>query len=1030
MLVLIKKQLLVIVFLSFAVNVVAEDIDLFTGVAPPVAGDEPNVLIVLDNTANWNTAFVNEIAALIAVFNGLETDKFRVGLMMFSETGAGNGNPAGGYVRSAVRLMDTTNKTLYQDLFNSLDKNADKSNNGKLGITMAEAYYYFSGENAYAGHNKEKRDYTGNSSGTAADNAVYALAGNAFDSASEDEYESPVNSGCQKNFIIYISNGAVQDNSSDTFTANSLLTDAGGDATQISLSPSGSQSGAGDEWARFMATDSSTKINTYTIDVDPVLTGQGPGFSELLKSMATQGKGKYFAVDSSVNNGEEISIALNKIFSEIQAVDSVFASVSLPVSINAQGTFLNQIYVGMFRPDAAAAPRWNGNLKQYQFKASLSGDKLVLKLADADSVEAINKNTGFITQCARSFWTPDTANLDTYWSFNPQGSCTTIVDSKNSNTPDGDIVEKGGGGYRLRAITPSSRYVKTCDPSGCANLLSFDTANASITQALLNVSNSTERTDLINWIRGMDVQDENGNSDTSEMRPSAHGDVIHSRPVTIDYGGSTGVVVFYGSGDGMLHAINGNQSSSIGTHPAGDELWSFVAPEHYGKFKRIYDNSPAITLPSQNDSTVKPYFFDGGVTTYTDNGTVWIYASQRRGGRMLYAFDVTTPTNPSFKWRQGCPNLVDDAGCTAGFSSIGQTWSAAKSLKSSGYSLGTQPMLIMGGGYDTCEDGVGADDQHTCGATPKGNGVFVLDADSGALLNTFTTERSVIADVTVVPNQQTGLAEYAYAVDTGGNIYRIAIGSNAPASWSMTKIASLGCDTAICPAGTIVNRKFMFAPEVVITPDYNIILVGSGDREHPLLSNTLTTSVNNAFFMIKDNPADTGWWTSEAANCEALPLACKASLLEVDPASTAIPTEAELAAKKGWYLQFGSGNHDKEQVVTSAIAVLGVVTFSTHRPTAPDVSSCGSNLGEARVYNIGFVDSRPAKTERFSIVTGGGLPPSPVSGMVTVNVPSKGQVTLPFVIGMSSDSSLEAESPIPIVTPASYKTRAYWYLQQ
>ena len=40
----------------------AEDIDLFAGA--PVAADVPNVLIVIDNTANWSSAFAAEMAAL------------------------------------------------------------------------------------------------------------------------------------------------------------------------------------------------------------------------------------------------------------------------------------------------------------------------------------------------------------------------------------------------------------------------------------------------------------------------------------------------------------------------------------------------------------------------------------------------------------------------------------------------------------------------------------------------------------------------------------------------------------------------------------------------------------------------------------------------------------------------------------------------------------------------------------------------------------------------------------------------------
>ncbi len=49
--------------------------------------------------------------------------------------------------------------------------------------------------------------------------------------------------------------------------------------------------------------------------------------------------------------------ALREIFNEIQAVNSVFASASLPVSVNARGTYLNQVYMGMFRPDGERASR-------------------------------------------------------------------------------------------------------------------------------------------------------------------------------------------------------------------------------------------------------------------------------------------------------------------------------------------------------------------------------------------------------------------------------------------------------------------------------------------------------------------------------------------------------------------------------------------------------------------------------------------------------------------------------------------------
>ena len=127
-----------------------------------------------------------------------------------------------------------------------------------------------------------------------------------------------------------------------------------------------------DEWAYFMA---NTDINgaasgtphvyTYVVEVDPQTTGQNDDMTALLQSVAQKGKGSYFAV-SSTNAGAGITNSLNSIFNEIQAVNSVFAATTLPVSVNVRGTNLNQVYIGVFRPDSTKAPRWFGNLKMYE----------------------------------------------------------------------------------------------------------------------------------------------------------------------------------------------------------------------------------------------------------------------------------------------------------------------------------------------------------------------------------------------------------------------------------------------------------------------------------------------------------------------------------------------------------------------------------------------------------------------------------------------------------------------------------------
>lgn len=1010
---MMKNQLyrcfLIAMLMAFQVTAAkAEDVDLFVG-APPSAAEAPNVLIVLDNTANWNTAFTNEMAALVSVVNALPADKFRLGLMLFTETGGGNSGNDGAYVRAAIRPLTSANKIKYQNLVSGLDQTADKSNGGKIGKSMEEAYLYFSAGTPHAGNNKNKTDYTGNATGTAASNAIYALAGNALSSKTSTTYINPVVAGCAKNFIIYISNGAAQDNSSDTTQASNALAALGGSTTTIPISPSGSQSNVADEWARFMK-KSSLNITTYTVDINKVTTGQGPGFTALLKSISGVSSGKYFDVTSS---GSQIADALTSIFSEIQSVNSVFSSVSLPVSVNTQGTYLNQVYIGMFRPDQDSYPRWNGNLKQY--KLGYSGG--VLKLLDADDIGAISSGaSGFIAECARSYWTPST--LDSYWAFRPLGNCLTL-NSDVSNYPDGNIVEKGGQAYRLRSTT--TRNVKTCSPTACTALTNFN--NTNVTQAMLGAASTTERDALINWQLGLDVDNEDIDAvTTAEMRPSVHGDVVHSRPVAINYGtdAAPSVVVFYGANDGILRAVNGNRTASIGTTPAGNELWAFVAPEFYSKIKRIRDNTTTISFPGHTTGTPTPspkdYGVDGPVVAYQDTSaaSATIFASMRRGGRVLYAFDVTTPASPTIKWKIGCPNASNDTGCTSGFNDIGQTWSSPRVVKAAGYGSGNTPLLIMGGGYDTCQD---ADPNASCTSASKGTKIYVMNANTGVLLKTFNTDSSVIADISIVPDSS-GLIKYAYTADLGGNIYRISgsdantpIANTAPGSWTITKIATLGGSGAN-------NRKFMFKPDVLDDNGTYKLLIGSGDREKPLSSYTSAAAVENRFFMIQDKPTDTAWLTSQNTTCGAN-IICTGSLVAITGSTS--PSQADLDAKKGWYLALTSS----EQVVTSAITVFGTVTFSTHRPTPPASGQC-TTLGTATVYNLDYANAATkVGTVRGQVVTGGGLPPSPVAGMVTLD----NGTTVPFIIG-SKQQSLEGAPPLSPSSVVRPKSRVYWNIKK
>jgi type IV pilus assembly protein PilY1 len=366
---------------------------------------------------------------------------------------------------------------------------------------------------------------------------------------------------------------------------------------------------------------------------------------------------------------------------------------------------------------------------------------------------------------------------------------------------------------------------------------------------------------------------------------------------------------------------------------------------------------------------------------------------------------------------------------------IGQTWSAARVAKIPGYTdtatptPNALPVLVMGGGYDPCEDA----DPDTCGTT-KGNRIFVLDADTGDKLAELNTDRGVVGDVFVITDETTGLAKWAYAADLGGNIYRISSGTGANTefqasdwdgtnlNWTITKIAALGCATA---AACTPNRKFMMSLDIVEDLDGSyVILAGTGDREKPLEGFTSAYGVNNYFFKVVDRPTVATWLSDETSNCTGQSVICFHSLFEIafddgDPSASDM-----LAHPKGLAL----GLRDHEQVVTSAITVFGTTTFSTHVPHVPAEGSCVSTLGTARVYNIDFSNAAAANgtLSRSEVIVGGGLPPSPVAGMVTLD----DGTTMPFLIGGDPNSPLEGMEPIPSGLAAQPKTQTYWYIHK
>lgn len=988
----------------------AEDIDIYSSFSPN--NDLPNILFIWDTSANWSstvsgapscyykdggvttadgpanqgTKFAIEKCALYNFIDALATNTggtalFNVGILLMNET-----PDNGAYPRVAFTPMTAANKSVFKTFIKNLGITSDKGSNADFGQSMYEAYLYYKGMTPLNGALAAKKDT------------------NAF--LGSGDYNSPTAASCSRNYIVVIGNGSPQLSNPEKNVKNLLAARVDADfptmstadrnalkAEIVNAALGNDQGDWVDEMARFLTrtdvsgNDGAQGITTHAIAVLKGNSSDG-NFPALMRSTATYGGGGYYegsSVDAIVN-------ALLDIFNQLQAVNSVFASASLPVSVNARGTYLNQVYMGMFRPDEQSRPRWRGNVKQYKFTYDPTTDSI--SLSDANGNPAVSSATGFISPTAVSFWT----SASSFWINQAMGT-----PPSSSDSPDGEVVEKGGAAQRIResyATSQASRNVYTCLASSCVagtdlaagTATQFTDANTGITQAALGAGSTSERTSIINWVRGTDnASDETGPGGTTTIRPSVHGDVLHSRPAVVNYGGSTGVIVFYGANDGLLHAINGNQTGA----DAGHELWAFTPPEHFGKYKRLRDNSPDIRLSITPAALTSPqprdYLMDGPIGIYQKvdingaNVTVNLYAGMRRGGRFLYALDVTSPTAPKFLWMRSSSD--------AGFSVLGQTWSEPKVARLKGWA---NPVIVMGAGYDAT-----AEDATPPGTTTTmGNAVLVLDALDGTLLKVLATDRSVPADVTLMDVNVDGYIDRAYAVDVGGNVYRVDFETDASVdrlNWGIYKLAAL-------QGGASYPRKFFFGPDVVQAPSFVAVMIGSGDREKPL-----SQSSSDAFFTIYDKTTGTRPATPPAT---------------ITPDTLVVVGSTPVGAIDGCYLALSSG----EKVVNAPVTSLGVTYFSTNQPVAPSATSCLSNLGRAKIYSAPLF-CKPVSSQTLA---GGGLPPSPVTGFVRVEYTVGGQTqtkNVAFIIGApnAKQSGIEGSKIQPSTQPVRRKT--YWFIE-
>jgi len=731
----------------------------------------------------------------------------------------------------------------------------------------------------------------------------------------------------------------------------------------------------------------STKVNTTTRGY----AGAGVGASSA----------EPFVLSS---DPEALIDTLSAIFRNILSVSTSFVAPSVAVNVYNRAQTLNDVFIAMFQADENGFPSWPGNLKKFRIGANAAGDP---EIQDANNAYAVASD-GRIKFDALSYWTI-AGDLP---AAPPAPAITDIVTGK-----DGRIINRGGSGskipgYKLKCTSTTDTSCKPGDytpglindgASTVTNVtarklfydpvsftsgdtlsstpLNADVATATALQASLGATTvgtcaATDSTSpptacyLLKYARGL-------LNDGTTVRSWLMGDLLHSRPLAINYGGSTtnpDIRIFAGGNDGFFRMLRNTGGSANAGAEDGVEAWAFMPRAVMPKIKDLAaniattpahpylaDGSPAIfVLDNNGDGNIVP---TGSAPAGGDK--VVVYFGLRRGGKAYYALDISNPDNPKILWR------IEKGAAGTDFAELGQTWSTPRVtlMFHSGYTT-AKPVLIFGGGYDANKDthpghgaytgtGLGADDS-------EGNAIFIVDAETGALVwkavkgataGYSTTNKaysrtdmndSIPSEVAVIDSNGNGLADRLYVGDTGGVMWRVDMLSNDQANWTIKPIFSIGRHS-VSPQDIANDRRFFYPPDYVQSKDaagaFDAVILGTGDRENPR-----DTDVKNWFYMYKDRNTNSGFPGTGSAIVHTDFGDVTDNCLQ----DNSCGTPPDLI--NGWRMALtcppSNPSACGEKNLAPALTLLGSIYFTTFLPPGSSTSGCSLSEGNGLLYIV------------------------------------------------------------------------------
>lgn len=672
-------------------------------------------------------------------------------------------------------------------------------------------------------------------------------------------------------------------------------------------------------------------------NVKPWETGLNERAVPYLKALSKAGGGDFYNAASAADLLE----IFRTIISSAMTESTSFAAPTLSVNTFSRLYHRNEVYFALFKP--THNQRWDGNIKKYYVCAG-GGGCTTGDILDASGRSAVAGR--YISENAKSYW---------------------------SKEVDGDEVTQGGAGEQVLGM--SSRdiytYIGEAAPGQTHNIPIIESNNAvsttNVTKELLGNEYMTDdqHEKIVSWIYGEDVMNEYDDEEFGSGRRWQFADPLHSSPVAITYGGTDDepdINLFVGTNDGLIRMINSR---------TGKEEWAFLPQE-------LLDIQEGLMINAKGG---RIYGIDGTATfRIVDNNRdnkieigqgdlVHMFIGMRRGGRNLYALNVSDPDKPKLMW------VIK--GGEGDYQRLGQTWSRP-TLTHIVYKGEKKTVMVFGGGYH-------GDDESSTG--DMGNAIYIVDPDTGERLWWVSNKDAdlslkdmiypIPSDISLIDSNGDTFTDRLYVGDIGGQLWRIDL----PSSFGTAGSDGIGGILATVSDSEEVKdrRKFFYPPEVARLndptyseqQDYDVVTITTGSRPSPL-----NADIHDRFYAFRDFAVggliDGG--NGEAQNLETLEEhdlydATPNVIQESDSEATVKAEVDKLREKDGWYVcltengDCGEGDDSAggwigEKGLASPVILDQKVFFTTYLPSIDlegdpnDVCKTIVPEGESRLYAL------------------------------------------------------------------------------